>query len=178
MIPKAYMSHQLESRVRLYLPFEKGNTLAFELIEEKLPECGEVERVQTNPLTGSVLIHHRRNLPEVIRFSQAHELFEVDQTLEHHQNWTQDLMEKLGEIDKRLIAATEGDLNLASLAALGLLGAGAFQLSRRHYLPAASTLITDAMRILLQVSRSVSQKNPSVQIPSPQHESSYSDRPI
>lgn len=155
MLAKAYIGHHVENRIRFYLPDERGNVLLFSKIENKISRCIGVEEVHTNSLTGSVLVIYEGSLSKVIECAKTNELFEIDPTLKQRKTWTQDFLRKLNKIDRHIIHATEGELNLASLAALGLLGAGAFQLSRRNFFPAASTLITDAMRLLLKVNRSI-----------------------
>lgn len=154
MLPKAYVRHQIENRVRLDLPEERSNHLLFLEIERKLSPYEGVLEVRANPLTGSVLVVHEGVLGEVMEHAKSEGLFEIDLLSSPHRKWQEDLLDKLSRVDKQIQVATQGDLNLGSLAALGLLSAGFFQISRRHFLPAASTLITDAMRILIQVNRS------------------------
>jgi hypothetical protein len=153
MLAKAYVSHQTESRIRFYLPEEKGNKLLFSEIEKKLPQCEEVNRIQTNPITGSVLVLYVGDLSNVIHCAKKSLLFRVEPALEGHKKWTVDILDKLDKADKEVIQSSNGDLNLLSFVALGLFGAGVFQLSRRMVFPAASSLFTDAFQLLVQANR-------------------------
>ncbi|MEO5969148.1 MAG: HMA2 domain-containing protein [Bdellovibrionia bacterium] len=153
MLAKAYVSHQTENRIRFYLPQEKGNTLLFSDIKKKLPKCEEVDQIQTNSITGSVLVLYSGDLSNVIHCAKKNLLFKVEPALEGHKKWTVDLIDRLEKADKRVTQNSNGDLNLVSLAALGLFGAGVFQLSRKMVFPAASSLFTDAFRLLVQVNR-------------------------
>ena len=163
MLAKAYVSHQTENRIRFYIPKEKGNSPLFSEIEKKLAKCNEVERIQTNPITGSVLVVYGGELSNVIHCAKKYLLFKVEPAMEGHKRWTVDLLDKLDKADKKVIEASNGDLNLVSLAALGLLGAGVFQLSRRMVFPAASSLFSDAFRLLIQANRDLdNHKNKSI----------------
>lgn len=153
MLAKAYVSHQTESRIRFYLPEEKGNKPLFSEIEKKLPKCEEVDRIQTNSTTGSVLVLYVGDLSNVIHCAKKSLLFKVEPALEGHKKWTVDILDKLDKADKEIIQSSNGDLNLLSIVALGLFGAGVYQLSRRMAFPAASSLFTDAFHLLVQANR-------------------------
>lgn len=155
MIAKAYIGHQIENRTRFYLPGEEDNFVLFSLIEEKFSICEGVTRVQINSTTGSVLICHEVPLSQIESYAKAHDLFEIDSSIHEKKNWAKDLLEKVDSIDKRVIEVTDGELNLASLAGFSLLSAGVFQISRKQFFPAASTLIIDAFRILIQYNKTM-----------------------
>ena len=153
MLPKAYVGHSIETRTRFYLPQERNRIDLFSKIENEFVNCEGVEYVKTNPLTGSVLVLHTEKLPKLTAYAQETGLFEVDPSLTEHKTWAEDVKERINHADKKIDDATDGELNLSTLVALGLLGAGTYQFSRKRFFPAASSLITDAMRILLQANR-------------------------
>jgi hypothetical protein len=159
MLPRAYISHQIENRIRFYLPQEKGNLTFFSEIEKKLLKCDGVVQVQANPITGSILILYEGDLSTVIQEAKKVSLFKLEPAIQGPTKWTEDVLEKLEKVDKEIIVASNSNFSLVSLAALGLFGAGVFQLSRRQFFPAASSLFTDACRILMQSNRGLKSKS-------------------
>jgi hypothetical protein len=61
-VPEAVIAHVSQGRVRLRVPAKKRDADFFSALERLLAPLPGVERVEVNPLTGSVLVHHSLNL--------------------------------------------------------------------------------------------------------------------
>jgi len=56
-LPAARISHFTARRLRIKVPEKRRNAVFFAAVAERLAAWDSVERVETNPLTASVLIH-------------------------------------------------------------------------------------------------------------------------
>ena len=61
-LPEAVLAHVSQGRVRLKVPAKKNDADFFSRLEKFLTPLPGVERVEVNPLTGSVLVFHSLNL--------------------------------------------------------------------------------------------------------------------
>lgn len=76
MTALAYISHALPGRVRIKVPDRRGDTDFFSRIEDRLGGIDGIAKLQTNPLTGSILIeHHTAPLDRVFEAAQREALF-------------------------------------------------------------------------------------------------------
>ena len=75
MLPHAEITHNSPGRLRLRIRARRGRADYFAGIEEKLVQCPGVERVLTNPVTGSVLLEPAVDLAALVAFTQAQQLF-------------------------------------------------------------------------------------------------------
>jgi hypothetical protein len=61
-LPQAVVAHVSQGRVRLKIPAKKRDAAFFSRLGQLLTPLPGIERVEVNPLTGSVLVVHRLNL--------------------------------------------------------------------------------------------------------------------
>ncbi len=71
MLPKAHLHHELPLRFRLYVPSKKGEDSFFRELKERLIECDDVDGVEVNPKTGSVVVFHHGKTAEIIKFAET-----------------------------------------------------------------------------------------------------------
>lgn len=76
MSAKAGIVHQTDGRVRLSIPERRGDALYFTALQDRFSGIGQVHRVSTNPVTGSVLLEFTGNLDEVMRAADGAAMFE------------------------------------------------------------------------------------------------------
>jgi hypothetical protein len=121
----AIVEHKIPGRVRVRIASKRGNVSFFEAVVQKIRPHPRVHRVSASPHTGSVLIHHAGDVPEIL--SLAVDLFEVGESV---------------EATKRLeAAANRSGLPLPEIldgAAVVAAGLGLYQLARRGDLGTAS----------------------------------------
>lgn len=147
MLISAKVAHHIEGRTRLRFPGERRNAVFFQSLEEKLGREPSVERLETNPTTGSVVIHHATPLSHLEWLGRQLELFEVEwlptEPLVRHR-W----LGRVKEFDARLRRLSRGRQDLDTLGAFVCFGLGLFQVWRGKALPAATTLFEMGGRFL------------------------------
>lgn len=152
-VPKAFIAHDIDRRVRLRVPSRRGDASFFSNVRDRLSRCLDVDRVESNPLTGSVLIFHRGKLDTIENYSKSHQLFEIVHRRTDNRVRTRpvasELFSALNAIDESMHATTMGNLDLPTTAALGIAGLSVIQMFRKEWLPPAWTLLGDAFLILM-----------------------------
>ena len=78
MLPVAVVAHSAQGRTRFKIPARRRDAQYFATVEQRLPNAPDVERVQANPITGSVLVHHRGPAEALYTYAEKNELFRVN----------------------------------------------------------------------------------------------------
>lgn len=75
----AFVVHELFGRLRLRIPEKRKDGAYFAELAERLSECPGVTRVESNALTGSVLLLHTEETTatDVARYAEQAALFSV-----------------------------------------------------------------------------------------------------
>lgn len=150
MLPDAYITHAIQGRVRIRIPDRKGDAAYFSSLRDKLAALSElpgIQRVEANPMTGSILVTHTfdpqtLDLGLVAQYSEFNNLFRLRTTAQP------DPPSASGSLNKSPRKGngnggglTGGDIDGGMLAILGLLGIAVIQLSRGNIMiPAISAV--------------------------------------
>jgi Heavy metal associated domain 2 len=138
MLPTGRVMHQMQGRLRFRIADKQRDQMYFDRVRQTLAQCDGVESVTVNPLAGSALVVGTAAAGEVIRFAEQTELFV---TVQDRQVPLSDrVSDEVGRLDKRLRAATGGQLDVTTITAGGLLAAALWQTTRRRVLPEALTI--------------------------------------
>jgi hypothetical protein len=78
MSAKAHIAHQTDGRVRLSIPERRGDVHYFAALQDRFSGIGQVHRVSTNPVTGSVLLEFTGNLDQVMRAADGSGMVEFE----------------------------------------------------------------------------------------------------
>lgn len=148
MLPQAEINHVNAGRLRLRIRARRGQADYFAGIEEKLAQCPGVERIVTNPVTGSVLLEPAIDLGALAAFAQTHQLFQIAEAPVLMAPLTRQLAERFTDLDGELRKLSGGGINLGALGFIGLMTLAAVQLQRGHVLGPASTLLWYAAGLL------------------------------
>jgi hypothetical protein len=148
MLPHAEITHNSPGRLRLRISARRGRADYFASIEEKLVQCPGVERVVTNPVTGSVLLEPAIDLAALVTFTQTQQLFQLAQATTHLVPLRQQIAEHFGVLDGELRRLSGGGIDLGALGFIGLVTLATVQLQRGHVLGPASTLLWAAIGLL------------------------------
>lgn len=148
MLPHAEITHNSPGRLRLRIGARRGRADYFAGIEEKLVQCPGVERVATNPVTGSVLLEPAIDLAALVAYTQAQQLFQLAQAPTLMPPLTQQFAEHFGVLNGELRRLSGGGIDLGALGFIGLMTLAAVQLQRGHVLGPASTLLWAAVGLL------------------------------
>lgn len=139
MLPNAFITHVTRERVRIKIPSKKGDSAYFASLKEKLAALSElpgIQRIEANPLTGSILVLHTLDLEAmdlglVAQYSEFNQLFRLQQPPAKQTPAPED----------KASGRAAGEIDVELLGILGLLGLAIVQLKRGHIMiPAISAL--------------------------------------
>jgi hypothetical protein len=150
--PRARVVHASAGRVRLRIPTRRRNEAYFAALRDRLGQQHGVERVETNPATGSVLLHGAdigsgTSFLETLRDI---DLFLVD-LIEPPEPTTpvpHQVRQHFRRIEDRLQMLTGRPANIGSLVFFGFVGLGLYQLVRGNIASPATTLFWNAASVL------------------------------
>jgi Heavy metal associated domain 2 len=145
------IAHDIPGRLRLRASRKKGDVAWFEQTAEAVSDCAGVERVEANPVTGSLLIFHSDENQAILDFAEKKNLFTAKPPpppppLSEHLGG--DVRRGLAGADHFLRATSRGEINLLSATVVGLTLAAAFQMVRGRTLPAAVQLLAHALDVV------------------------------
>lgn len=130
MAVKAYAVHHLKGRTRFRVPARRGNAAFFKEIAERLEQCAGVKGVGTNPVTGSVLVHHDGDIEGLVFQALGCGLTELVELELSSPPVARRIRADIIAVDRGIRRHTSGELDLGTLAAFGLVVIGGMQLLR------------------------------------------------
>jgi hypothetical protein len=148
MLPIAYVAHNVEDRTRLRIPSRKGDAAFFAGVERALAACEGVAYVETNPMTGSVLLRHTAPIADLTSYALEHQLFTLQPYTLPANTVLNTVSDRLDQAERTLQQMTHGAFDLNELLFVGLLGAVAVQVLRGKTLGPASALLSYAAAVL------------------------------
>ena len=128
----AYVSHLSPGRLRIKIPSKKGDIIFFSSLQEQLSPLPGLERIEVNPVTGSILLIHSLDSGSVTDFLKAQHLLKV-QAGKDSLNFHREVMRVFSAADRQVRGFIGGGINLGALAFLGLAGAGVYQIFRGNF---------------------------------------------
>jgi hypothetical protein len=126
----AYAVHRLPGRVRLKVPSRRNDRPFFDELARRLKRLDAVTDVRTNPTTGSILVEHKGEIADLakdILGGEAGDLIELALSLPPV---ARRVRAEIAEIDGAVQHFTGGQIDLGTLASLGLLALAALQMFR------------------------------------------------
>jgi len=149
MLPGAYICHQTAHRLRLKIPGKRGETAYFTVLRNHFSDWPDIQEVHINPTTASVLLVPAVAPTALARFGVSKNLYALKPPRPETIN--QRVLGSFRYVDEQLKASTRGELDLASLAFLGLAGAGFYQiLMGNFFAPAWYTAFWYGASVLLK----------------------------
>jgi hypothetical protein len=150
MLPAAYLIHHTRDRMRLRIPNRRGQVPYFEQLVGVLAGLPGIDRIETNPVTGSVLLSPAVDVVPLAQHAERAGLFVL---ATDPASATVPLATGLARgflgVNLQIRRMSGGNLDLASVGFLTLVGAAIVQLQRGHVLGPASTLLWYASGLLL-----------------------------
>lgn len=137
MLPAATLVHQRAARLRLRVPSRKKDQAYFEQVREALAECPGVSEVSANPLTGSILVLHMSETPQILTFAEEKGLFRVQRDAARPQTYPHAVGRTFNDMDARVRRLSGGDLTLPNAISAGLLLNGLLQIARGNFVAPA-----------------------------------------
>jgi hypothetical protein len=133
MIPDAVVSHISPGRMRIKIASKKGDAAYFSLLKEFFSKCNGIERLEVNPLTGSVLFLHNLDVKAIAEYALKNNIFIFNEAVTRRTVLHRSLSEVFAGINSRIERFTGGDMDLSGTALLALLGLGVFQIGRGNF---------------------------------------------
>jgi hypothetical protein len=130
MKAKAYAVHRLPGRVRFKIPSHRRKRRFFDELERRLRRLESVTDVKTNPETGSVLVEHKGEVADLARDAFGSDIGELCELALSLPPVAKRLHSEVTSLDKTVQDLTGGEIDLGTLASMGLLALGALQLWR------------------------------------------------
>ncbi|MBZ0168078.1 hypothetical protein MELA_02637 [Candidatus Methylomirabilis lanthanidiphila] len=151
MLPNAFITHATHGRVRIKIPAKKGDAAYFASLRDKLAALSElpgIQRIEANPLTGSILVLHTLD-PEAIdlglvaQYSEFNQLFRLQQPP----------AKQTPAPGNKASGRTAGEIDPKVLAMLGFVGVAVIQLKRGHIMMPAITALWYAYSLMKERQR-------------------------
>jgi len=146
--PAIRVVHRSATRTRLRTRGMRGNAEYFSQVRSALEELDGVRDVQVNPLTESILIEHDVPIDPLLREAEQRGYLRLDVEPVHEESYLARVGRALSEGDRRMKQATSGRVDLDTLAFVGMLAGGIFQVARGNGLPAGVTMLRYAVEFV------------------------------
>lgn len=148
MLPEAHIAHLIRGRGRIRVPSKKGDTAYFRALGETFSKVPGIERVEVNPLTGSVFFRYPEDLDPVridvqgvAEYAELYGLFRLRMPDAGGSTVTRGVTRAVADIDGRVKRFTGGEMDLEALAFVGLVGLAVAQAGKGAVMvPAISAL--------------------------------------
>ncbi|MBS3908502.1 MAG: hypothetical protein KGZ93_02535 [Actinobacteria bacterium] len=171
--PEAVLSHAIPGRLRIKVPSRKGDAKYFSSLKSGLSELPGVERLEVSPVTASVLVIYTQDFKGLDEHASSQHLFSLsrpgklnslgqgtgsipDGRLFDTENSATSTTTPMRQIFKsyeganaKTKSATGGELDVATIVSLSLLGVGFYQIFRGGFvLPSWHTAFWYALNII------------------------------
>ena len=144
-LPAARISHFTARRLRIKVPEKRRNTVFFAAVAERLAAWDSVERVETNPLTASVLIHFSDPQRLFLDAAAKNDLFDIDLDAAFGSSpepaVTEAAVQSFEAVDHALRRWTANQIDMRGVLFVLLLAGSVLQLLRRRLDAPAPTLL-------------------------------------
>jgi hypothetical protein len=157
-LPDAFITHVSQGRVRVKIPAKKNDVEYFSRLKNYLVPLPGVVKVETNSLTGSVLVLHSLDLKSLAdlktmsQYSEMMGLFKLAEPETGNVSLGLGLAGAFAGVNDGVKGITAGVVDLPTVGILGLVGVGIWQISHGEVaVPAitalwyASTLLKDQL---------------------------------
>jgi hypothetical protein len=152
VLPEAFVTHQTPHRLRVKIPSKKGDATFFSGLKELLSGYPGIDRVQVNPVTGSVLLVHRIDAATLTQLATRFGLVQLQAPTPRKTTLNQRVIASFRHWDEQVRVTTGGELDIPSLLFLGLIGTGVYQLCIGNLIaPAWYTAFWYASSVILNV---------------------------
>jgi hypothetical protein len=143
--------------MRIRIPSRKGDGAYFTELRNAILKHGTADRVEVNPLTAGVLIVSQAGVSAVLDSSWPAEWLELRESrpVAANRPLAHNMVEGFRSLDSLVLEVSGGELDIPSLALIGLVGAGIYQITVGNFTaPAWYTAFWYAASIALKAGNS------------------------
>jgi hypothetical protein len=144
-LPAARISHFTTGRLRIKIPEKRRDTSFFDAVADRLSGWDSIDGVETNPLTGSILIHFSDPQQLTLEAMAKNDIFDIDLeaalTQPSEFRLAHVAVQSFETADHGFRRWTRNQLDIRSALFLLLLGGGLYQLLRGRLSTPAPTLL-------------------------------------
>jgi hypothetical protein len=133
MVPDAKVVHQTTERLRFKIPSKKGDELYFLSLKKELSQHKEIETLEVNPVTGSLLVIHHGDRNELIQHAENKELFKIITEEEPPNTITKGVLGLWNSCNKVIKDLTNKELDVPLIAFLALISVAIYQIARGNF---------------------------------------------
>lgn len=163
MVPVARMTHNIKGRMRIKVLPRKGDRGYFTSLASDLLKIDGIKNVETNPITGSVLILHETETDKIVDYANEKGLFRLisgemkndpknnGSVTGSPRRLTSRIADAFKQTDSKMLDATGGQIDIGGAAFLSLVGVGIYQIARGNFMaPAWYAAFWYALNIFLK----------------------------
>lgn len=132
-IPSAIVSHMVQGRLRVKIPSRRHDNAFFDGVSKLFSQHYPNIKVETNSAAASTLFRGQVPAKELFKFAKKHNLFRIQETVPRNQTLISAVKESFKDMDRSLLRITGGELDIASLIFLALVGHGVYQIARGNF---------------------------------------------
>lgn len=154
--PAAQVSHQIAGRLRVRIPSRKGDAKYLDSIKNEFSGIKGITGVEINPMTGSVLFHLGDiSLKTITDHALSRGFFRLQEPVASPVGLQQRMTGAFEGFNDKMKSFTGGELDIAGLSFLFLVGAGLYQIRQGNFAaPAWYTAFWFALNIFLKSNKS------------------------
>lgn len=128
-LPVAVVSHRTATRLRIKIPSKRRDEAFFTALAERMSALEGVRSVESNPLTGSILLNHASDPDRIVEACRKDGLVSIGGPRSGPTHLHRRLSETFGDMDMAVRRASGNEMDLGGAAFLTLVGAGIYQIS-------------------------------------------------
>lgn len=147
-LPDAYVVHQMAGRFRVRVPSQKRNIQYFANVRKRFAELEGVEAIETNYITGSILILHGSSPQAIEEYAEKSGLFRVLFSKPSSVPLSRRIVKEYDRLGTGVERVSGGAVDLPTLTSFALVLAGGFQMLQKNIWPAGATLLWYAASVL------------------------------
>jgi hypothetical protein len=134
MLPPAIISHRTSGRLRIKVASRKGDFDFFSKLQKSFRENLKFQAIQTNALTGSILIRDPEiDINAVSAHAVAKDLFALQDQSAKKMPLARTLLGPMQEMDRKIRVFTGGDVDIMGVIFFLLCSFGLFELIRGNF---------------------------------------------
>jgi hypothetical protein len=151
MLPEAYIHHQTINRIRIRVPSRKGDMAYFAALRDRVSRVPGVDRIEVNPVTGSLLLVHQLEMEQIAEFGATNRLFALKQSRPVPKTIVNKVADTFNDLNVLIKAFTENQVDIPSIAFATFMTFGLFQIGSGNFMvPVWYTAFWYSMNIVLK----------------------------